>query len=196
MKYLKYFENTEIDVSYKNKEALNWYLPFNDDVIKIDCSNCKFIEKLPELPKKLDILSCYNNSLIELPKLPDTLTTLYCGENKLTILPELPQTLESLICSDNMLEYLPEIPVSVALLKCDQNNWKNPIKYDIINRFLFESYDVYTQEQIKKFRTYEYQKDFLTNTPEKYKDLYPIGYIFEIIQEFDWLFNAVNMGLM
>jgi len=46
------------------------------------------------------------------------------------------------------------------------------------------------------YGTYEYQKEYLTETPEKYKDLEAIGYNKQILEEFDWLFNAADMGLI
>jgi hypothetical protein len=51
--------------------------------------------------------------------------------------------------------------------------------------------------ELKKiYGSYEYQKEFLTEFPEKYKDLEFVGYNDKIKEEFDWLFNAVDMGLM
>jgi len=69
------------------------------------------------------------------------------------------------------------------------------MNYNIIDS---KEYSVYTKEQFEKFRSYEYQKEFLTNTPEKYRDLKYgyIGFNSKIKEEFDWLFNAIDMGLM
>jgi len=50
--------------------------------------------------------------------------------------------------------------------------------------------------EIKEKCSYEYQKEFLTENPEKYKDLEYFGYAPGIKEEFDWLFNAIDMKLM
>jgi len=55
---------------------------------------------------------------------------------------------------------------------------------------------LYNDLQKEKFGSYKFQKEYLTNNPEKYKDLEPIGYLEKIKEEFDWLFNAIDMGLM
>ena len=45
------------------------------------------------------------------------------------------------------------------------------------------------------FMDYNYQKKFLTEQPENFKDLEQYGILPEIREEFDYLFNADNMGL-
>jgi len=55
-------------------------------------------------------------------------------------------------------------------------------------------------KRYQKLASYKYQKNFLTNTPEKYKDLLEdikiVGFAPGIKDEFDWLFNAIDMKLM
>jgi len=46
---------------------------------------------LPELPKNLKHLYCYDN---QLTSLPENLETLYCYKNQLTSLPALPKNLD------------------------------------------------------------------------------------------------------
>jgi len=47
-----------------------------------------------------------------------------------------------------------------------------------------------------KFSSYEFQKDFLTKFPNRYKDLEFVGYNEDIKKEFEHLFNADEMGLL
>ena len=172
-------------------------LPKNIELLS--CGNNQLAE-LPELPVSLHTLYCGDNQLTELPELPVSLHDLYCGDNQLAELPELPDTLQKLYCYNNKLTYLPELPESVDDLDIGGNDWSSPIPYNLIEKYnlldLLKD-KLYTEEQKEYFGSYEYQKEYLTNTPEKYKDLdIPIGYNEQIKEEFDWLFNAIDMGLL
>jgi len=76
------------------------------------------------------------------------------------------------------------------------NNWDKHISTDILNKYNILPQNLYPPEIIEKFGSYNYQKPFLTQFPEKYKDLEFFGFSDEIKEEFDWLFNAIDMGLM
>jgi hypothetical protein len=163
---------------------------------------------------------CYNNKLTSLEFCPETIGGDFsCSSNNLTSLEFCPEYVGgNFSCSSNnltSLEFCPKIIngdfwgrnnnlTSLDFLPeyiggssdFDHNNWNNPIPYELIKKYNILIKDLYTIEQKQKFGSYKYQKEFLTNTPEKYKDLEPIGYNEKIKEEFDWLFNAIDMGLM
>ena len=66
MKYIKKYEEIE-----------------DKSLITILHLSYKNLTELPELPKSLIKLVCYNNKLAELPELPISLRILYCSNNKL-----------------------------------------------------------------------------------------------------------------
>ena len=100
-------------------------------------------------------------------------------------------------CHNNELTSLEHCPEYVGgSFYCNDNNWSNPIPYELIKKFNIKTDKLYNSDQIVKFYSYEYQKEYLTNSPEKYKDLEPIGFNNQIKEEFDWLFNAIDMKLM
>ena len=111
MKYIKTYEQNNIDINY--------YL-FNNNT-KLNLSDLKLTE-LPELPKDIIHLDCDNNNLTELPELPETLESFYCDINNLTMLPELPDTLEHLYCEDNNINELPKLTKGLEILYCFNNN--------------------------------------------------------------------------
>jgi len=121
-----------------------------------------------------------------------------CNHNKLTSLEFGPKkVMGNFNCSDNNLTSLDFCPDYVeGDFNCSNNKWSAPIPYELIKKYDIQTRYLYNFEQIAKFSSYKYQKEFLTENPEKYKDLEPIGYDDQIIEEFDWLFNAANMGLM
>jgi hypothetical protein len=82
------------------------------------------------------------------------------------------------------------------LFEAIKNDWDKHIPMDIIQNNGINIYGLYLDEQKEKFGSYKYQKEFLTEHPEKYKELEYFGYNDKIKEEFDWLFNAVDMGLM
>jgi len=186
-----------------------------------DCSRNRLtsLEFCPEYVGKN--FSCYKNQLTSLEFCPETvsgsfncgnnnLTSLeycikkinggfFCYSNKITSLIGLPENIVGVIsCGDNKLKSLDYIPKDFngKINCCSPNDWTNPIPYILIEKYDIRTTDLYTTEQVEKFGSYEYQKEYLTNTPEKYKDLEPIGYHKKIKKEFDWLFNAIDMGLM
>jgi len=121
-----------------------------------------------------------------------------CALNKLTSLEFGPVSVDGQFnCYDNELTSLEFAPEYVGGdFHCFNNNWTNVIPYELIIKYDILPDNIYSKEQVKKFGSYKYQKEYLTNTPEKYKDLEPIGYNKQILEEFDWLFNAADMGLM
>jgi len=165
-----------------------------------DCSY-NLIISLEFCPKTVDgDFSCNHNKLTSLEHCPETINGYFsCSYNKLTSLKYCPKTIDgNFYCYNNNLTSLEFLPKHIkGYISVRNNDWKNPIPYEIINTYVFiDKNTLYTDEQKEKFGSYKYQKEFLTNTPEKYKDLEPIGYNKQIKDEFDWLFNAIDMELM
>jgi len=75
----------------------------------------------------------------------------------------------------------------------DNENTKTINKYNIEDLYIP---DIYSDEEKEKFSSYDFQKEFLNEYPEKYLELEPFGYASGIKEEFKWIFDAVNMGLM
>ena len=155
------------------------------------------IKKHPiKYPINLSQLGCNNTNLESLVKLPPNLKTLSCNGNKLTKLPTLPETLENLYCNNNNLTELPVLPDTLIHLNCGYNDWIKPIKYEYMDNFNLVFLDVYTNEQIRKFTSFEFQKEFLEREPENYFDLKPIGYANGIEDLFPHLFDMDELGLI
>jgi len=160
---------------------------------ELNCNN-NYLTFLPELPDSLIQLSCDNNKLTSLPKLPQTLENLFCNSIELTSLPELPNSIQILHCNGNNLEYLPELPKSLRIFSCSNNKWKEPIKKEIVDKF--NLYALYTKEHIELFSSEEYQRDFLTEHPERFQDLSCEGITVHpvIRKEFSYIFEGEGMG--
>jgi len=129
---------------------------------------------------------------LEILNLPDTIDGDFnCSKNKLINLEFCPEIINGdFNCSKNQLTSLEFCPKTVhGVFYCSNNNWTNPIPWKIIEKFNITIDNIYTDEQIKKFSSYGFQNDFITNTPEKYKDLEIIGYDTRIKVKFDWLFS-------
>ena len=92
------------------------------------------------------------------------------------------------------MDFLPET-IGGDLI-CYNNNWTYPIPKEILDKYKIDEKLLYTPEQLKKFKSYNFQYDYLTEFPEKYKELKQFGFAPGIRTEFDWLFNAIEMGLM
>ena len=175
MKYLKTFENYT-----KNDTVLDIYCLYVYDFPK---------EFLP-LKNTLTKLNCWENHLSFLPELPKMLKELNCWENHLSFLPELPNTLIDLYTSDNNLSILPELPNSLKYLSCAHNNWIEPIPIDYYNKIIEqEGHNIYNGEQKKKFKSYEFQKEFVEKYPFRIRDLEPIGIDPEIRKEYAYLWD-------
>jgi len=164
---------------------------------KYDCCH-NYLTSLEFIPENISNIGCSYNFLTTLEFSPEICDFVYCSHNYLTSLKGCPKKINGIFsCSHNKLtslEYCPEYVREMFI--CNDNNWTNPIPHDLVEKFSFTINDLYTFEQKKKFRSYKFQKQFLTEYPEKYKDLIQIGYHKKIKDEFDWLFNAADMGLM
>jgi hypothetical protein len=182
MKYLKYFENIE-----------------NIENINFSNQNLKTL-KGKNIPKQVNgFFYCSHNELTSLEFCPEYINGNFdCRNNELTSLEHCPEHVGGdFDCSYNQLTSLEFCPETVyGYFWCNNNPWTNVISYELIKKFNIRIWDLYTHEQKEKFGSYEYQKEYLTNTPEKYKDLEPIGFNNQIKEEFDWLFNAIDMKLM
>jgi len=219
MKYLKYFEKLK---SYDNKRLkslvkLNlpkyWDGDFNCDTNKLTnligspqnvtvafWCNDNNLTSLEGGPIKVgDGFYCQKNKLTNLIGSPQSFFGEFnCSYNQLTSLDGAPQNISGdFKCDYNNLTTLEDLPNIIGgVVYCSNNSWETPIKHNIIDKYTINIATLYTLSQQEKFSSYEFQKDFLTETPEKYKDLIHIGFHYKIKDEFDWLFNAIDMGLM
>ena len=200
MKYLKYFENSkDIRISSQSITTLK------DEKIpeilhgNLDCSN-NMLHDIIGSPKIIyGNFDCKFNILLSLIGSPEIVYGDFdCTFNSIRNLDGSPKEIHgNFDCRNNQLTSLdngPEIVTNTFF--CKNNPWKFPIPLDIIKKYRLSWLTIYTHEQEEKFRSYEYQKDFLTKYPERYKDLIYLGYDPKIKEEFDWLFNASDMGLM
>ena len=195
MKYIKSYKlfeskKTFLDISGHGYKTIP--LKLSDSLIYINCSQNN-LSKLPNLPKNLEKLICSNNKLTELPELPKYLDELDVDNNKIIKLPKLPNTLISLDCSHNKLTELLKLPKNLENLYCFDNNWKEPLNFDIIRKFYIQPY---TKNQKYLFNSENFQRKFLTEYPEKFKNLcvgdleiHPL-----IRKEFSYLFEGEDMG--
>jgi Leucine-rich repeat (LRR) protein len=216
MKYLKTYKlfegvQKEMDVSNKKLTKLpelpnslkSLYCDYNNltklpelpnSLEKLICHNNQ-LTKLPELPNSLKKIYCHYNNLTKLPELPNSLKKLYCHNNQLTKLPELPDSLNYLYCYNNNLTKLPELPNSLLKLDCFNNPFKEPIKKEIIEKFELDENKLYTTDSIELFKSYNFQKQFLTDNPTRYMDieewLRP-----EIKEEFAYLYDSDEFGII
>ena len=188
-------------------------LPFPENLEYINIEHNK-ITKIPKLNGNLKKLKCEDNELTELPELPNTLIYLECTDNEILELPKLPNGLINLYCSRNKLKELPELPSTLLVLQCHANDFQQPIKIEYMNKFFNYkdnwSYSkrnlpnethrwldpIYTKAQQIKFKSYEFQKEFLMNEDNNWKDLEPFGYADGIKEEFSYLFDGEDMGLL
>ena len=155
------------------------------------------LTELPELSKTLQDLCCRNNLLTSLPELPNTLTSLDCYGNELTSLPKLPNKLEYLNFADNKITHLPELPESLEYITWWGNDWKEPLKYEDMNRFdEQQSTGGYNDEQFVLFNSEEFQRKFLTENPERFRDLTILDLEIHptIRKEFNYIFEGEGMG--
>jgi hypothetical protein len=218
MKYLKYFDKNKeySDKKLKTLTTLNLPNIWDDSFICSDnnlknligspkyVSNafwCDYNEltSLEGAPIKVgENFYCHHNNLKNLIGFPEKFFgEVDCSNNYLTSLIGLPNKIYGdFYCNNNQLTSLDFCPEISGFSKYLNNPWTNVIPYDLIKKFNIQISDLYTKEQKEKFGSYEYQKEYLTNSPEKYKDLEPIGFNDKIKDEFDWLFNAIDMGLM
>ena len=101
------------------------------------------------------------------------LTYLYCYNNQLPSLDVSGATaLAHLDCSSNHLTRLPKLPDSLRVLYCSNNPFEEPISQDIIKKFNLNESKLYTEERVKVFKSYEWQKSFLMKYPERYNDIH------------------------
>jgi hypothetical protein len=200
MKYLKYFENLKyIDYSNQNLKTLKGQNISKYVNGEFDCSHNE-LTSLEYCPKYVGgRFWCTDNQLTSLEFCPETVKGGFdCRNNQLTSLEHCPEYVGGYFdCRNNELTSLEYCPEYVGGdFWCENNSWTNVIPYELIKKFNIRIWDLYTHEQKEKFGSYEYQKEYLTESPEKYKDLEYIGFNKQIKEEFDWLFNAIDMELM
>lgn len=164
---VKEYELTDFCELYLKDQGLTKLneLPKETKIFKCSGNNLQY---LPELPVTLETLDCSDNELIELPELPANLEWLKCSKNNLTQLPELPY-IYYLDCSNNDLTSLPEFPkFTLREINIENNNWQEPFSKDayiILNRL--SDTKIYTEEQIERFNSLEFQQQYLDKYPER-----------------------------
>lgn len=164
---------------------------------------------------KLNDLVCWGNKLTSLKEIKNLtkITRLFCHTNPIGTLKDLENlvNMEHLECNDNNLDNLKGIEnmKKLDMLTCDDNNLKNleeirelssleyvscknnPLEYPLwIENCNFH----YDDGKETYFKTYDFQKKFLTEYPEKVSDLKQIGYAEGIKQEFPSLFTGMEWG--
>lgn len=75
-----------------------------EDIVYLDCADCKTIKVLPQDLPNLKFLTTYNTNIKDIPVYPN-LEALYCFNSPITTLPELPK-LRKLIANDTFLTEL------------------------------------------------------------------------------------------
>lgn len=80
------------------------------------------LDRLPELPGRLEEIHVRNNRLPSLPELPDRLREFFLSNNLLTTLPVLPASLQTLSVENNRLTALPDLPSGLMELYAN-GNW-------------------------------------------------------------------------
>ena len=113
---------------------------------------------------------------------------MYCNHNNLSFLPKLPNTLMLLSCTNNKLTELKDLPNSIRHLYIGNNDWIEPIpnKYFKLAK---DKIEIYTNEQIAKFTSYQWQKEFIEKYPFKIKNLEILGVNPEIRKEYAYLWD-------
>jgi Leucine-rich repeat (LRR) protein len=148
----------------------------------------------PPLPNTLQRLDCDYNNLQELPPLPQTLKILSCFNNNLQELSPLPSSLEKLDCNHNNLPELPPLPKSLQELYCKGNPLKEPLPAWCHERFKLDN--LYDKDLVKKFGSYDFQKQYLQDKPQNYDRLKVFGYDSKIKEEFRFIFQSKRSGII
>ena len=107
----------------------------------------------------------------------------------MTKLPKLPEGLLELGFVECGLTEMPEIPSTVNRCYFVKNNWTYPIDIKYYKLFDHSLHEIYTEEQLKRFGKYEFQKEFIEKFPLRLKELYNYGVDPKIKEEYDYLFN-------
>lgn len=221
MKYLKLYENFKKGISFKewiktghfatisgifSKIGSMGQLKISDfdlsEITEFSCSseNLKDLVGVEIFPN-LRALWCNHNFLQNLKGLEKliNLETLVCNNNSIVdLIPIENLNLKNLNCTNNKLKKLENIEKLLDLkeFECEMNNWIEPIPKEIMNKF-FYTYglaQLYTYDQEREFKSYNFQKQFLTNHPEKAQDLKPFGFHPEIKKEFPALVRGSEWG--
>jgi hypothetical protein len=153
-----------------------------------------------------DNFYCQYNKLTNLVGSPNkTYGNFYCYNNELTTLKGAPEYVAGIFhCSDNKLEILDYLPRIDGILYCFNNNWIKPIPYEIMVKYDLHCLEltstdakfIYTREQVDKFSSFEFQKEFLEREPENFINIKPFGYAKGIEQLFPHLFDMDELGLI
>lgn len=221
MKYLKIYEELSEGISLqewmdRNLEGVN-----PNEITEIDCENADVINlNGVENCKKLRTLWVYDNLLTSLNGIEElidlsnidvinnnitnieavrnlkNLTYLSVVRNKLENLHGIENltNLEILYCYDNYLKNLNEIKnLNLHTLKATSNSWEEPIPPKLINKIIYK--EIYSPSDLGKFMSYEYQKNFLEEHPERIEYLTMIGFHQQIKEEYKDLIKLFNIKL-
>ena len=108
-----YFPNSLKRITIDNAAGLNQSTPMYN---------------LPELPRELLYLKCFDCGLNNIPPLPQTLKLLNCSNNKgISRIPELPGGLMVLKCVNTTITKLPELPEGLIDLNFGGGGLENPM---------------------------------------------------------------------
>jgi hypothetical protein len=213
MKYLKNYNTfilERLDFSGKKLTTLVGLdiQEYTED--SFDCGENK-LTSLEGSPKEVGgYFDCRNNLLNTLEGGPIKVGGQFnCHSNKLTSLKYSPKYASCMDCSNNKLTTLEYLSDGIGNgtgdeLWCFDNDWIKPIPYKIMKKYnlhLLETditdYNfVYTQLQVDKFSSFEFQKDFLEREPENFMDLKPFGYAKGLEELFPHLFDMDELGLL
>lgn len=206
MKYLKLFEEYK---PFSNKMTFKEYLKkyvTNKNVELMQCSEIDFsegnldgIENSTAVAHSLKILYCCTNNLRSLKGIENitTLTELFCYDNHLESIKEVEnlKNLDTLMCYDNNIKSIGDEVKNLPRLRdfrCMNNPLEFPLPAEVGDKFKLSN--LYNEKTLNEFSSYEFQKRFLTEQPEKFMDLKHIGFNEKIKIEFPSLISGVEWG--
>ncbi len=126
-----------VELNISRNYFQNIDIGFLNNLTYINISN-NFIQKISNLPNRLETLICCGNKITELPDIPGTLKVLKCCKNRLASLPDLPNGLISLSCKYNNIRRLPEesLMLSRRLTNLAYDNNPNIIVSELFLRYI------------------------------------------------------------
>jgi hypothetical protein len=208
MKYLKNYNSFILERCGYAHERLTTLIGLNlteKTLDAFDCSSNNLVNLIGSPKEVRGIFNCSFNELTSLEGAPKIIPLKFiCMHNKLTTLKGGPNVvMENFYCQNNKLETLDYLPEIGGNLCCYGNEWIKPIPYKIMEKYGLHCLDngndafyVYTIEQYRKFKSFEFQKEFLEKEPENFMDLKPIGYADGIEELFPHLFDMDELGLI
>lgn len=211
MKYLKIYESFEEYSFEEYCKSYNYDKYINCD--RIGLTSLKGIEKFTDIIElycrynklrslkgienltKLKRIDCDNNYIESLEPLANlNLHTLFAYNNKLTSLKGLEncKSFSSLFVERNKIKNLDAIKgKKISILSCYDNDLDEPVPEEIIENC--DNAVFYNTDDFRRFQSYEIQKNFLEEHPERIKDLEQFGFSEEIVKEYKELLDFFNV---